>query len=729
MLGVPGVGASRKAHLGERAAIMAWGFGRSGSGGHAGNGGKGRDTRPVTGDAPVREPMRRSTWWWIALSGLALAVVVALLLLALNRETNKLGRGVDPVTRKAVVPEVHALEQAAVVEADGPVFPEAQPSRALRLPDEWSANHPRRSGAVWYRFQVPAPDLPSGDQIMAVYIERACSNVEVHFNGHLLYRGGRMSEPYARNCFRAHVIPLPTALVRQGDNTLDMKVVGYPIRQVTARQRGATLGSVSIGPLQDIRQLYEEQTFWSSTVSQVLAGILAVLGLFALGMAWVRRLDYLLYFGLLTLGWATMSGRVWLADWLLPNAAVEVLIAMMFAPLTAFAIQFLLGYAGSSLRRFLKADHERWVGRALWAQCVLMPLSLMLPGNELLFSVARAWYVLFAFEVFAAVGLFLWLAGQERRPEFWLMSGALGVVTAVVGIELSYQAGWVRMWGMHITHLVMPLLYTAVAVRLIQVYAQALQTAEGARKQLERRVQEISAEIERNFNQIAELRVEQIAEKERKRIAADLHDDLGAKLLTIVHTSDNDRISTLAREALEEMRLSVRGLTGRPMVLSDALADWRAEVVSRLGQAGIECEWRNPNDTIEEPLSSRTYVQTTRILREAVSNIIKHSGASHVIIAVEVHLEHHDFVVVIQDNGKGIPLELDGRLDRGHGMTSMKHRAKQLSGQCLVESGPGFGTVIRLTLPLEIATMQQALAPTPALGTGAASMRGGARGR
>ena len=91
----------------------------------------------------------------------------------------------------------------------------------------------------------------------------------------------------------------------------------------------------------------------------------------------------------------------------------------------------------------------------------------------------------------------------------------------------------------------------------------------------------------------------------------------------------------------------------------------------------------------------------------SVSNIIKHSSASHVIIQAEVHLDLHDFVLLIQDNGKGIPLELDGRLDRGHGMTSMKHRAKQLSGQCLVESGPGFGTIIRLTLPLEVATMQQ----------------------
>jgi len=58
----------------------------------------------------------------------------------------------------------------------------------------------------------------------------------------------------------------------------------------------------------------------------------------------------------------------------------------------------------------------------------------------------------------------------------------------------------------------------------------------------------------------------------------------------------------------------------------------------------------------------------------------------------------------------------------------MKHRAKQLSGQCLVESGPGFGTVIRLTLPLEMATMQQVRPGAAAISGGTASMRG-ARGQ
>ena len=81
-----------------------------------------------------------------------------------------------------------------------------------------------------------------------------------------------------------------------------------------------------------------------------------------------------------------------------------------------------------------------------------------------------------------------------------------------------------------------------------------------------------------------------------------------------------------------------------------------------------------------------------------MSNIIKHSGATHCTVSCNV--QGGDFQVVIQDNGQGIPMELDGRLDKGHGMASMKARAKQMQGQCLVESGQGLGTIIRLTIPL-----------------------------
>ena len=661
-------------------------------------------------DAPAQPLAPGLLRLWIVL-GLTLALLVALALVAINQEASRLSQ---PGARQVLGGALQSLPQAWAVRDGGAHYPVGVPGSLVTLPDEWSRSQPGHKGSVWYRFHFDLASVPQAGEVLGALIDRACSSVEVHLNGVLLFRSGRMSDPFARQCFSTHVVPLTSTLLRERDNMLDVRVAGYPISQVSSRQRAGGLSSVQVGPLAEVQEAAEIQTFWTLTLSQILGGVLIVMGVFALGLAWVRKLNYLLYFGLLTIGWAVMTGRFWRGDLPVPNDAMEVFIAIMMAPMTAFAVKFLLGYAGTGLRHGSQRVWLERINLVLWAQCLLLPLSLLLLGDAGVFLGARIWFVLFTLELFMAIGYFLWLAARARRVEFWMMSAALGVVAAVLGIELSYQNGLLQSGGLHITHFVMPLLYAAVGVRLIQVYVRALQSAEGARLHLERRVQEISVEIERNFNQIAELRVEQIAERERKRIAGDLHDDLGAKLLTIVHTSDNDRISSLAREALEEMRLSVRGLTGRPMVLSDSLADWRSEVVSRLGQAGIECEWHNPHDVIEEPLSSRTYVQTTRIVREAVSNIIKHSGASHVVITAGVDLENHVFTLAIKDNGKGIPMELDGRLDRGHGMTSMKHRAKQLSGQCLVESGPGFGTVIRLTLPLEIAAMQQVLPGRPA---------------
>jgi two-component system, NarL family, sensor histidine kinase UhpB len=251
-----------------------------------------------------------------------------------------------------------------------------------------------------------------------------------------------------------------------------------------------------------------------------------------------------------------------------------------------------------------------------------------------------------------------------------------------------------------VSHVVWPLMVLAMGFWLMYQQGQALDNAEVEQRSLESRLREATETMERNYEQMAELKVEKVTQQERKRIAADLHDDLGAKLLTIVHTSSDERISTLAREALEEMRLSVRGLTGKPVKLVDALGDWRAEVVNRLSQTGVEGDWQAPaEEDLPQTLSARAYVQTTRILREAVNNIIKHSGASR--CAIKCVLAEGDFQLVIQDNGRGIPMEMDGKLDRGHGMSSMKHRAKQMQGQCLVESGPGYGTLIRLTLPLE----------------------------
>ncbi len=348
-----------------------------------------------------------------------------------------------------------------------------------------------------------------------------------------------------------------------------------------------------------------------------------------------------------------------------------------------------------------------WIDHALLIQCLIVPASLLLTGGQL-GLLDSIWLTVLNLELVAAMGWALWLrrerlragADETQSREFVVMAALLLPTMAALLAERLLAVASDSLWSdaQPWLTLMLPVLMLALGLQVVNGVAHARVDAERHIAAIEQRMNERIAEVERSHSQLAEQKLEQVTERERKRIAADLHDDLGAKLLTIVHTSESDRISTLAREALEEMRLSVRGLTGKPVHLIDALGDWRAEVVSRLGQANILAEWKSPAEDIEHTFQARSYVQTTRILRESVSNIIKHSGATHATISSAV--QDGDFILTIQDNGQGIPTELDGRLDRGHGMASMKSRAKQMHGQCLVESGPGWGTVIRLTIPL-----------------------------
>jgi two-component system, NarL family, sensor histidine kinase UhpB len=582
------------------------------------------------------------------------------------------------------------LSQALAVMSAAPQFPETLAGQNVTLPDDWARSRPKYDGSVWYRVTFDAPADAQRGELMALYVERACSNLEVQLNGQRIYSGGRMQEPVTRNCHYPQLVTIPPALLKPQGNVIDLHVVGPAQQHVSARQRAAGLSELKLGLQSELAGEHASRLFWNITVVQVVTATLLVVGCFMLGLYGMNRNEtYLLYFGGLLVSWALLSVRIWWQDAPLDTTVIETLTSCLFPVVAALAVQFLLSHA--QLR-------SRPIETALAVQCVLMPLTLLLAGPNRLNVLANAWYAMLAIEVLAAVWLYLLVMWRVRRADFAPMLAILGGGCVLLLVEIAVQLQLLPAPRISLFHFAVPLFFLIIGSRLLQVFARALHAAEAGRSSLEDRIKEATAEMERNFSQLSELRVEQVTEKERKRIAADLHDDLGAKLLTIVHTSESERISTLAREALEEMRLSVRGLTGKPVRLADALADWRAETVSRLGQANIEADWRGPAEEIEHLLPARAYVQTTRILREAVSNIIKHSGASH--CKVRSSVGERDFGLLVQDNGKGIPMELDGKLDRGHGMSSMKHRAKQLQGQCLVESGPGYGTVIRLTLPL-----------------------------
>ncbi|HET9977559.1 MAG TPA: ATP-binding protein [Burkholderiaceae bacterium] len=596
----------------------------------------------------------------------------------------------------AALPAWAATERFAdALLAEGGDAFRADGAKVVALPDDWAATRPGRGGTLWYRLRFDAVGAREQRVLLGLWVERACANAHVVLNGQPLAQSGRLVPTPDLDCETPRLFALPGALLADRGNTVDLRLAGHALGEVASRQRVGGLSAPLIGPHAELEPLHRRTLWQRIALPQAASTALLLMGAVAFVMGWWHRRErHLAWFGAMSMAWALVTARLWWPAPPWPRLAVEAAIVTAVALAACFAVQFLLHYAGQRRRR---------IGVALGIQCLLVPLSVAAAGASRVHAVATLWYALFALQMAGAIVYLVGTNGRTRRGDvaplmLFVLAGA-----ATIGLEFVAAQQAVPPWARTLPTIVMPLAFIGLGLWLVHRHGRALQSAEELRASLETRIRDSTAAMEKSYAQMAELRVEQVTQQERKRIAADLHDDLGAKLLTIVHTSESERISTLAREALEEMRLSVRGLTGKPVMLIDALGDWRAEVVGRLSQTGVEGEWQAPHDDLPQKLSARAYVQTTRILREAVNNIIKHSGASR--CSIRCMLDGSDFKLAIQDNGKGIPLELDGRLDRGHGMASMKHRAKQLHGQCLVESGPGYGTVIRLTIPLEKHTL------------------------
>lgn len=194
---------------------------------------------------------------------------------------------------------------------------------------------------------------------------------------------------------------------------------------------------------------------------------------------------------------------------------------------------------------------------------------------------------------------------------------------------------------------------------------------------------------------------ERVAREERRRIASDLHDDLGAQLLTIAQASqkaqERERIAGLARQALEDMRLSVRGLSGEPAPAEDVLADWRSECVTRLAAAGITPRWECGDAPRGLLLPARLHVQLTRVLREAVSNTIRHSGAKH--CTVRIAFDGDAMRIAIEDDGRGV--ESGGtRAGGGHGLGNIERRVRALGGEHRHERPDAGGARLVVQVPL-----------------------------
>jgi signal transduction histidine kinase len=163
--------------------------------------------------------------------------------------------------------------------------------------------------------------------------------------------------------------------------------------------------------------------------------------------------------------------------------------------------------------------------------------------------------------------------------------------------------------------------------------------------------------------------------EERARIAQDLHDDIGARLLTLMYKAQDDEIEEYIRHTLQDLKTLTRGLAAGNQRLSHAAAEWKADITQRLQAAGCSLHWSFSADR-DITLTAVQWSGLTRVLRELVNNVISHARASQVEISL--HLDRGRLVLVVSDDGIGQQPQLWAH---GLGLGGVRKRVKLLAGQ------------------------------------------------
>lgn len=226
---------------------------------------------------------------------------------------------------------------------------------------------------------------------------------------------------------------------------------------------------------------------------------------------------------------------------------------------------------------------------------------------------------------------------------------------------------------------------------------------------LEVKVQERTTELETALHQVQEA-FEQGQMVERKRVSADLHDELGSALSTIGIFSDLakrkagkvapelvselDRIGTKSRDMVRTMRDTIWVLNDRTQQnLWERMYQHAQETLTA---KDIAIDWQVPMNGQSPDVPFGMKRTLFLAFKEALNNIVKHANASKVKVVLQTSPE--TWQMNIQDDGQGFDPAI--AIDKGNGLRNFEDRMVEIGGKATIESKVGEGTEVTFTIPV-----------------------------
>ncbi|MBX9707165.1 MAG: hypothetical protein K2X61_04435 [Caulobacteraceae bacterium] len=525
------------------------------------------------------------------------------------------------------------------------------------------------------------------EQGLGLLAYQQVDNMILLVNGSVVAADGSMT--IGRQTFqgqKGRVVLVPSGLLLTGVNTVSFITVrdGLPYTD---------LYTPILAPADQVKT-WAARRLWQTNESILIGGWTTfILGLFAIVMAFrSQERAFATWLATLCFAWSGLAAYALVLDY--PIGGIARIVAF-FATNSLLSVA-LLGFVDAWTRRPL-----RWLqpgAAAVWLVFVAgttaclafvpMPQAYDIPGV--------AWSALTTF-MGAAVVLRLILhfatADEDRRIEAGLLTiVAVCVVLDALGAYFNINEGKYVVDSA-------PVLLLALVVAFIQRNFTLFRSAMSLNQLLGERLAVREAELAQAHAREREAVRQQAHDEERRRIMRDMHDGLGSQLMGMLLAArrgkaDPASVAEGLQSVIDEMRLMIDSMDSVGESLALALTTFQDRVRPRIEAAGFQMVWSIPPEISLPDYSPRTVLQIFRILQEAVTNALKHSGGTRIDIVVGADPDDDTVSLTIRDNGKGISEPGTS----GHGLRNMTARANLIGGQLQIDSSRT-GTGIDLLLP------------------------------
>ena len=589
------------------------------------------------------------------------------------------------------------IEYIQKVQAQGPTEMPTSGWQSVRLPDNWQNNWKNYHGGAWYKivWRWSCQDNIRLAEPVAFSIDYINSAGAVFLNGDLLWSDRNLQEPLSKSWNMPRYWVFPISGLRKDSNEILIYVNGYSFQS-------AGLGNIQFNNVLVNSQQYLEKIWDRRTVFQINMIFSATIGLICFIIWLFRRSET-------TFGWLALSSLLWIL--FISNVLTTENFPFHSTISAAKAnMLFFIAYIHCFclyLIRFVKQKFKQ-LERGFILVSVLSSLLVMISSLDYLEQVLGGVFIIYVLLFISCTVYISYQAIKTRNGEYLFLTLCLWGILLCVVIDLI-------MLNQTKVNEFSPLSpYTSPIITLFVVLIMGTRLNRNVRKiekfntQLERKVQQVSADLNKSLSDKHQLELTNVRLQERINLSHELHDGLGGSIVRSMILVDQSSETVSKQQFLSMLKLlrdDLRQIIDSGSSIENKVPQtpvlWIAPVRYRFTQLmeemGIVVEWSFPKVWQREPTALQC-LTLIRVVEESLTNIIKHSQASQVKVSLE-YSQPHQLTLSIQDNGIGFDADMVQKNGLSIGMRSMKMRVERMGGLFQIESEQG-DTLIRVVLEL-----------------------------